>query len=112
MKQVDIDVAVLPAGLSVPRAGEVPVFAEPWEARTFALVVELNRQGLFAWKEFSALFAEELARSENLGLCRAYYLNWHIAAERLIEGLGLAGRLDVDAAVAELRPDDRTIRLR
>ena len=104
--------ADLPSTIEIPRDGNTPVFAEPWEARTFALVVELNRQRLFAWKAFADLLAEEIARSEREGLCRPYYLNWHIAAERLIEGLDLTRRSDIDSVVAELRPDDRTIRLR
>lgn len=104
--------AGLPASIEIPCAGDAPVFTEPWEARTFALVVELNRQGRFAWGEFVSVLAEEIARSEHERLGRPYYLNWHIAAERLIEQLELVHRDDVDDLVEQLRPDDRTIRLR
>lgn len=103
----------LPPALAIPRERDgAPVFTEPWEARTFALVVELNRQGRFAWKEFVAVLAAEIAHSEAEGLGRPYYLNWHIAAERLIERTHLAARTEIDAVVETLRPDDRTIRLR
>jgi nitrile hydratase accessory protein len=105
-------VACLPAGLDIPKDADGPVFVEPWEARAFAMVVDLNQQGRFAWKDFQALLVEEIARSEREGLGRPYYFNWLVAAERLFETLGLAGRDEVDAEVERLRPDDRTVRLR
>ncbi len=102
----------LPPDLAIPRDAEGPVFAEPWEARVFALVVEMNARGLFAWDAFQALLVEEIRHSEGEGLCRPYYMNWLLAAERLFEGLDLVPRAATDAEVALLRPDDRTIRLR
>ncbi|MEZ5926513.1 MAG: nitrile hydratase accessory protein [Hyphomicrobiaceae bacterium] len=104
--------ACLPAGLEIPKDEQGPVFVEPWEARAFAMVVDLNARGRFAWKEFQALLVEEIGRSEREGLGRPYYLNWLIAAERLFETIGLTGREEVDAEVERLRPDDRTVRLR
>ncbi len=105
-------VACLPAGLDIPQTAEGPVFVEPWEARAFAMVIDLNQQGRFAWKDFQSLLVEEIARSERDGLDRPYYTNWLIAAERLFESLGLAERAETDAEVEKLRPDDRTVRLR
>ena len=104
--------ACLPAGLDIPKDSEGPVFVEPWEARAFSMVVDLNARGRFAWKDFQALLVEEVSKSERNGLGRPYYLNWLIAAERLFEDLGLAERIEVDAEVERLRPDDRTVRLR
>ena len=83
-----------------------PVFAEPWEARIFALVVELNRQGRFPWKQFQTLLAEVIKDAD-----RPYYLSWQIAAERLLSNLSLASPAEIDRVVAELRPDDRTVRV-
>lgn len=105
-------VACLPAGLDIPQDAEGPVFVEPWEARAFAMVIDLNQQGRFAWKDFQSLLVEEIAKSEREGLGRPYYTNWLIAAERLFEKLGLAQREETDAEVERLRPDDRTVRLR
>ena len=102
----------LPADLEIPRDAEGPVFAEPWEARVFALVVEMNARGLFAWTEFQSLLVDEIRRGEGEGLCRPYYVNWMLAAERLFEQRGLVAREATDAEVERLRPDDRTIRLR
>lgn len=100
----------LPADLAIPRDGAGPLFAEPWEARVFALVVELNAQGRFAWPEFQSLLAEEIGHAERQGLARSYYLNWAAAAERLLDRLRLAEPGETDAEVARLRPEDRTVR--
>jgi nitrile hydratase accessory protein len=105
-------VASLPAGLDIPHDADGPVFVEPWEARAFAMVVDLNQQGRFTWKDFQSLLVEEIGNSEREGLGRPYYLNWLFAAERLFEKLGLADRDEVDAEVERLRPEDRTVRLR
>lgn len=102
----------LPDELAIPRDAAGPLFREPWEARLFALVVDLNARGLFAWREFQGLLAEEITRSERDGLGRSYYLNWAAATERLLARLGLAEPAATDAEVARLRPDDRTVRLR
>ena len=102
----------LPPDLQIPRDDRGPVFAEPWEARAFALVVEMNARGLFPWSDFQSLLVEEIRKSEGQGLCRPYYLNWLLAAERLFERLDLVERGQVDDEVERLRPEDRTIRLR
>jgi nitrile hydratase accessory protein len=103
----------LPSDLAIPRdpAG-APVFAEPWEARVFGMVVSLHQAGAFEWKSFQELLVDEIARSEASGHPRPYYLNWAMAAERLFETLAFASRAAVDARVEALRPEDRTIRLR
>lgn len=110
--EIEKRLACLPMGLEIPKDAQGPVFVEPWEARAFAMVVELNARGLFAWKDFQSLLVEEIGRSEREGLGRPYYLNWLIAAERLFEQLDMVGREEVDAEVERLRPDDRTVRLR
>ena len=107
------DPGSIPADLSVPRGlVNEPVFAEPWEARIFSLVVTLHRGGAFEWKQFQELLVDEIGHSEASGRPRPYYLNWTVAAERLFESLDLVSRTAVDRRVEVLRPDDRTIRLR
>jgi nitrile hydratase accessory protein len=93
----------------MPVSGDEPVFQQPWEARIFAIVVDLNQQGAFEWKAFQALLIDEVRQSESTGQNRDYYENWFAAAERLIHSLGIAQEGEVDAEVARLRPDDRTI---
>lgn len=102
----------LPADMAIPtgRDGD-PVFAEPWEARIFAMVVNAFEQGRFEWIEFQQLLIEEIRHGEATGEPRPYYLNWALAAEKLFEILGTVERNAIDRRVAELRPDDKTIRL-
>jgi nitrile hydratase accessory protein len=88
-----------------------PVFAEPWEAKIFALVVNVYDQGRFEWKDFQQLLVEEISCSEGQGDPQSYYVNWAIAAERLFESLAVVDRSAIDQRVSELRPDDKTIRL-
>ena len=103
----------IPMELSIPRGpDDEPVFAEPWEARIFSLVVTLHRAGAFEWKQFQELLVNEIDQSEASSQPRPYYLNWAMAAERLFDTLGVASRTDVDVRVEVLRPDDRTVRLR
>lgn len=109
----DPNLPPLPADLTIPRNEDgAPVFREPWEARIFSMVVTLHRSGAFEWKEFQSLLVDEISRTEAAGTPRPYYLNWAMAAERLFEQLDFAARTSIDSRVAELRPDDRTIRLR
>ena len=52
------------------------VFAEPWEAQAFALVVSLNERGLFTWDEWTQAVA---AAAEE-----GYYERWLATLERLL----------------------------
>jgi nitrile hydratase accessory protein len=40
------------------------VFAEPWEARAFALALTLSRSGQFSWDEFRDRLIAEIARAD------------------------------------------------
>ena len=102
----------LPPELKIPlgRDGD-PVFAEPWEARVFALVVSAHQQGRFEWQQFQQLLIKEISHSEQHGEPRAYYLNWALAAEKLFATLGSLQPGEVDRRVSALRPDDKTVRI-
>jgi len=70
-----------------------PVFAEPWQAQTFALVVKLSEQGHFTWKEWGAALAEELRAAASRGEPddgRYYYQHWLAALEGLVTVRGLS----------------------
>ena len=102
----------LPPDMVIPLGSDGdPVFAEPWEARVFALVVSAHEQGRFEWKDFQQLLVAEISHSEKHSEQRPYYLNWAIAAEKLFESLGSLQRSDVDQRVTDLRPDDKTVRI-
>ena len=106
---MDISKLPLPDLPSIPRQGDEPGFREPWEARIFAIIVSLHRQGAFKWKEFQEALIEEIGRTESTGELRDYYENWFAAAEKLIHSLGIVSHNEVNAEVALLRPDDRTV---
>jgi nitrile hydratase accessory protein len=78
---------------SFPGDGSEPVFAEPWQAQAFALVVELNRLGRFSWKEWVGTFSAEIARNPAApgeDPTHAYYRQWLAALETLIVAKGLS----------------------
>jgi nitrile hydratase accessory protein len=77
-----------------------PVFAEPWEAHAFALVVKLSQAGLFTWSEWSAVLAEELAVATRRGEPddgSRYYYHWLAALERLAAAKNLVAPPSVRA---------------
>ena len=77
----------------VPRDADGPVFAEPWQARAFALALALHEAGLFTWSEWAAALAEEIARAQAAGDADAgdtYYNHWLATLEKLIAAKGTA----------------------
>ena len=89
LKASDERLASLPR---IPRDGEGPVFAEPWQAQAFALAVKLSEQGHFTWKEWSAALAEELAAAAGRGEPddgSHYYDHWLATLERMVTTKGL-----------------------
>ncbi len=85
---------------------ETEVFAEPWEARAFALAIELQARGHFQWAEFRARLIEEIAADQSSSSMNeshpgpepksGYYQCWLRALERLTLAKGLLGKTDLD----------------
>lgn len=78
---------------ALPRDGDGPVFAEPWQAQAFALAVKLSQDGYFTWKEWSAALAEELRAAADRGEPddgSRYFEHWLAALERLVAAKGLS----------------------
>jgi nitrile hydratase accessory protein len=70
-----------------------PVFAEPWQARAFALALKLSEQGHFTWDEWTAALARELKAVADRGEPddgSRYYHHWLAALETLVIKKGLA----------------------
>jgi nitrile hydratase accessory protein len=85
-------VAAFAAGEGVPRDGDGPVFAEPWQAQAFALAVRLSEAGFFTWREWAdelAAVLREAARREPRDDGSHYYNYWLDALERLCLSKGL-----------------------
>ena len=70
-----------------------PVFAEPWEAQAFAMVVHLHARGAFTWEEWAETLSAEI-HGPNTDL--RYYEHWLNALERIValKGLTDTGRLE------------------
>ena len=81
--------------LHLPEDSSGQVFQAPWEARAFAMVVDMSRRGLFEWNEFRQLLLEEIGKADAgpepaSGSSSSYYKHWIRAAERLMATKGLA----------------------
>ena len=75
------------------RPPDEPVFAEPWQARAFALTLKLSEQGYFTWKEWATALAQELKSVADRGEVddgSRYYNHWLKALETLVVSKGLA----------------------
>ena len=70
-----------------------PVFAAPWEAEAFAIVVLLHQRGAFGWDEWTQALATEIHGPE----ARSYYQHWLVALERLVAEKALADPRELSA---------------
>ena len=83
-----------------------PVFAEPWQARAFALALKLSEQGHFTWDEWTAALARELKAVADRGEPddgSRYYHHWLAALETLVIKKGLSAVSRVIIAWKHLR---------
>ncbi|MEH3147914.1 MAG: nitrile hydratase accessory protein [Methylobacterium frigidaeris] len=64
-----------------------PVFAAPWEAQVFAMVVSLHDAGLFTWGEW----AEALGAASRRSGGPADYALWLETVEGLLVARGVTG---------------------
>ena len=69
------------------------VFAEPWQAEAFAMVVALHERGVFSWSQWADALSTQVKApgGEN------YYAAWLAALENLLVSLGVTATADVDA---------------
>jgi nitrile hydratase accessory protein len=73
----------------LPRDEEGVVFAAPWEAKAFALVVHLHQRGAFAWQDWVSALSSEIAADRARPVETPYYELWLSAAEKLMTQQGL-----------------------
>ena len=72
-----------------------PVFAEPWQAQAFAIVVELHARGTFTWPQWAQALSQTIAQARARGDAddgSSYYQHWVDTLEHLVlaQGLGTA----------------------
>jgi nitrile hydratase accessory protein len=81
-------------------------FAEPWEARAFAIVVKLADSGYFTWAQWVECFSKEVAAAtadEAAGrVSKTYYEQWLSAAENLMVAKGATSRAELAQEKAAL----------
>jgi nitrile hydratase accessory protein len=77
-----------------------PAFREPWQAKAFAFVVLLHREGHFAWDDWVRTLAEEISASpqcadEDAEL--AYHRQFLTALEKIVATRGLTTAEEMQA---------------
>lgn len=83
----------------LPRDTDGPVFAEPWQAKAFAMAIKLHEQGLFSWNEWASALSDEIKTAQAQGdpdLGNTYYEHWLRALERLVTEKGAANQTSLD----------------
>jgi nitrile hydratase accessory protein len=86
----------------LPRDGGALRFEAPWQARIFAVVVNLADAGCFRWEEFQQRLSAEVSRGD--GDPGQYYEHWLAAAEKLLAEKRLLTPDRLADRVAALRP--------
>ena len=87
------------ADVAAARGGAA--FAEPWQARIFAVVTRLCDDGRYDWDAFKALLIDEVGR-HGAPDGHDYYERWTAACERLLVERGLVGADELSLRKAHL----------
>ena len=93
----------------LPRDNEGPVFAEPWQAQAFAMVVELINSGQLTQKEWAKRLGGVFREVEDQGDSNTgerYYEHWLAALERLVVEKKLTGWEDLAEERETIRAND------
>ena len=96
-----------------PVEGDAPTFEAPWQARAFATVVGLHREGLFEWNEFQSRLIETVQAAEDGDVSfedaseTDYYEHWLTAAESLLRDTGAVADSELAERTAEFERGER-----
>jgi nitrile hydratase accessory protein len=75
-------------------------FDEPWEARVFALALDLAERGTLRWEEFRQRLIAEIVQTDAAAAAgrpaSAYYECWLAALEAALAAHGLASSTEID----------------
>lgn len=111
---------LFPKGL--PETAE-QVFNAPWQARAFALTVQLNDTGLLPWSTWTEVFSRQLARVQVPDRSRSgpagdgYYRAWLLALQDVLQSLGFVTSDEVESvteawqAAAHVTPHGQPVEL-
>jgi nitrile hydratase accessory protein len=89
---------------------EATTFAEPWEARAFAIALALSGGKRFSWDEFRDRLIAEIAQADAASEDRAggdtkrgqYYECWLAALEQVLRAKSLLGAEEIDRRAAAI----------
>jgi nitrile hydratase accessory protein len=93
----------------LPRNEEGPVFAEPWQAQAFAVVVELIEAGKITrqeWADYLGLVLKEAEEQGEYDTGRRYYDHWLAAIELAVVEKKLTGWEDLKEEASIIREND------
>lgn len=93
----------------LPRDDEGPVFAEPWQAQAFAVVVDLIEAERLTRDEWAKRLGAALKDAEARGeydTGQRYYDHWLVALEQLIVDKNLVGWDDLTSERELIREND------
>jgi nitrile hydratase accessory protein len=83
-----------------PRDEAEPVFAEPWEARAFAITMALCQRRLFSYEEFRERLIAEI---NGTGASDNYYVNWLRALEAMLDRSGALSEAEIRQEIVALQ---------
>jgi len=125
------------AGAALPRDAGEPVFAEPWQAHAFAMVMSLYQAGHYTWAEWDDYLgyhiqapghfggassddadtaeaqpnAAKVNYSRFIAACEKdgarFYHLWLAAAEQLLDAKGLVPKAELEARIAAFGKAER-----
>lgn len=93
----------------LPRDETGPVFAEPWQAQAFAVVVGLTEAGTISLNEWAEHLGAVLKEAEARGeydTSRRYYDHWLTALERLVVAKSMTDWDELEDVGEQIRDDD------
>lgn len=93
----------------LPRDETGPVFAEPWQAQAFAVVVGLTEAGTISLDEWAEHLGAVLKEAEARGeydTSRRYYDHWLTALERLVVAKSMTDWDELEHVGEQIREDD------
>lgn len=93
----------------LPRDETGPVFAEPWQAQAFAVVVGLTEAGTISLNEWAEHLGAVLKEAEARGeydTGRRYYDHWLTALERLVVAKSMTDWDELEHVGEQIREDD------
>ncbi|WP_300063110.1 nitrile hydratase accessory protein [uncultured Roseobacter sp.] len=95
---------------NLPHDAGGPVFNAPWEAKAFAMTVDLHKRGVFDWSEWCDTLADEIKSAQAAGdpdLGDTYYKHWLKALETLITAKNVSTAERLLAAKEDWRAADQ-----